>query len=303
MSPPVDRHDLLAYAAAAFSFCAGPVGYVFHKLLVAGTSPVAIVVVQAGIGAVVLWAVLGLFFAPPPLRWTQWIKPTLLGCVHPGAFMIALSASGRLLDSLTFVLMMALVPFLVALLGRMLLGEELTRLTVVAFGLCLAGLVVVATGQAVTGETTASGVVLCASSLFVAAGGQVAGRLMLLNDPMPWYVVAPCQLTGAAACAAACALVLGVPVTAGHVFDNIWIYAYLALIMSAATYLLYNFALSRLPVVHMGLIAASGPAAGAVAAAAIFGTQLGLRSILGILLIVWGTALPGLWGLVRRLSR
>ena len=70
-------------------------------------------------------------------------------------------------------------------------------------------------------------------------------------------------------------------------------------VATAGGYFAYNFALPKMPVLQLGLISSIGPAAGAVAAAVIFDSPFGVRTAGGVVLIIAGTALPGLFALLR----
>ena len=76
--------------------------------------------------------------------------------------------------------------------------------------------------------------------------------------------------------------------------------AYLAFGMTAASYLAYNFALSKLSAPTNGLLSAAGPGAGAVAAAILFDAKIGDTEALGVALMAAGTAWPALAALRRR---
>lgn len=121
---PTQTLPLVAIVAALFCFSAGPVGVVVQRFLVAEFSPFLIVAVQMTIGAVVLWGVRQEFPAAPVQR-SAILKGLMLGLIHPGGFFFVYTAASGRLDSVTAVLLLALVPALVAVGGRLALKEEL----------------------------------------------------------------------------------------------------------------------------------------------------------------------------------
>ena len=295
----------LPVAAALFCFSAGPVGVAVQKLLVASFSPFLIIAVQMTLGAVVLWA-LRLLFPPAPVSRSAVLKGLALGALHPGAFMIVYTTASVGLDSVTAVLLLAIMPALVAIGGRLVLKEALKPVVLVGIGVSIVGLAVLVSERQVTGENTLSGFVLGVLGLALAAGGVIAGRAFNTGAVLPWFLLAPLQVTGAAIVAWTGVLVTaamaGDAPAGSAVLDPVLIAAnwlpflYLGFGMTAASYFAYNFALSRLPTPTIGLLSAAGPGVGALAAALIFGTAIGPIAALGITVILFGTALPPLWG-------
>ena len=287
--------------AALFCFSAGPVGIAVQKLLVATFSPFLIIAVQMTAGAIVLWIIL-LLFRPRPVAWTALAKGLLLGVLHPGAFMILYTAASARLDSITAVLLLAPMPAAVAILGRLLLKEAL-RLTV-AFGLAasLVGLLVLVSERQATGESEPLGYALGLLGLLTAASGVIWGRAMNAGTLLPWYLLAPLQVTGAAVAAWVGVLWFGVAVDLQAIAEQAVPFAYLAFGMTSASYLAYNYALSRLEAPQIGLFAAAGPGVGAIAAAILFGSTIGPVAAVGIVIVLAGAALPSLvtwWGRLR----
>lgn len=291
---------LAATAAILFCSSAGPVGIGVQKLLVASFNPFLIIAVQMSVGAVTLWlvrlAIRHSAAPPPPPPPAAWAKGLLLGVLHPGAFMITFTAASARLDSITAVLVVALMPALVAVFGRVILKETLRPVVMIGILVSLMGLVILVSERQVTGENEPLGFVLGAMALVLAALGAVAGRAMYTGDggatPLPWHLLAPLQVTGAAIVAWLGVGGLGIEVDVSAI-ASAWVpFAYLTFGMTAASYLAYNYALSELPMAKMGLLASAGPGVGAIAAAFLFDTSLGPVAVAGILIILLGAALP-----------
>ena len=293
--PPV---SLVAIAAALFCFSAGPVGVVVQRLLVVQFSPFLIVATQMTIGAIVLWLVrLAFPFAPVARR--AWLKGLVLGILHPGAFMIVYTAASGRLDSITAVLLLALIPALVAIGGRIILKETLRPVVLVGIAVSIAGLFALVSERQATGENSLPGFLLTGLGLAIASGSIIAGRALNTDAVLPWFLLAPLQVSGASITAWAGVFITGseIDLSAMLVFWDA--FAYLVLGMTAASYFAYNFALSRLPTPTIGLISAAGPGVGALAASVVFDTPIGVFGALGIAIILFGTALPPLFNLVQ----
>lgn len=293
-TPPV-----AAIAAALFCFSAGPVGVVVQRLLVAEFSPFLIVAVQMSVGAVVLWLARMAFpaaHAPP----SAMLKGLALGLIHPGAFMIVYTAASGRLDSITVVLLLALVPAFVAIGGRMALKEALRPIVLVGIAVSISGLVVLASERHVTGENSRLGFIMAVLGLAFASGSVIAGRALNTGAVLPWFQLAPLQVTGAVIVAWSGVLIFGADVDLLAISEHWEAFAYLGLVMTAAGYFAYNFALSRLATPTIGLLSAAGPGVGALAAYLVFSTPIGPVGVIGIVLILAGAALPPVWGMASR---
>ena len=298
---PNPRSGTTAVFAALFCFSAGPVGIAVQKLLVASFSPFLIIAVQMTAGAIVLW-IIPLWFSPRAGPWRALAKGLLLGVLHPGAFMIIFTAASARLDSITAVLLIAPVPAAVAILGRVLLKEALRPPVAIGLVASLAGLFVLVSERQATGESEPMGYALGLLGLLAAAFGVVWARAMNAGALLPWYLLAPLQVTGAAITAWAGVLWIGVTVDLHAIVEQAAPFAYLAFGMTAASYLAYNYALSRLEAPQIGLISSAGPGVGAIAAAILFGTTIGPVAAIEIVIVLTGAALPSLvtgWGRLR----
>ena len=289
----VQNPGAAATLAALFCFSAGPVGIAVQKLLVASFSPFLIIAIQMTAGALVLWLVFLCLLQKPVAR-SAAAKGVLLGVLHPGAFMIIYTAASGHLDSVTAVLLLAPIPAAVAILGRLLLKEALKPPVMVGLGASLVGLMVLVSERQATGESEPIGYLLGLAGLVIAAFGIVGGRAMNARTALPWYLLAPLQVTGAAMVAWIGVVGSGAPVDLVAIAAQVLPFAYLALGMTAASYFAYNFALSRLEAGQIGLISSAGPGIGALAAAVLFGTTIGPVAAIGIAIILAGVALPSL---------
>ena len=292
----------LAIAAALLCFSAGPIGIAVQKLLVATLSPFFIVAVQMTLGAAILWLI-RLAFPARPVPRSAIAKGLALGVLHPGAFMIVYATASANLDSLTAVLLLAFVPALVAIGGRIALGEALKPAVMIGIIVCTFGLGVLAAGRESTGDTTALGLFLGLTGLAIAASGVIAARALNTGAILPWFLLAPLQVTGAAITSWLGVLATGVPIDASRITENAAAFAYLAIGMTATGYLTYNFAVSRLTTPTLGLLSATGPGIGAIAAAILFGTAITLSEAAGIAIILAGSALPPLWALFEKRTK
>lgn len=282
----------LAVFAALFSFSAGPIGVVVQKWLVESFSPFLIVALQMTGGALVLWGIRGFAFPRVELPRSAILKGLGLGVLHPGGFMIVYTAASGRLDSVTAVLLLALVPALVAIGGRVALRETLRPIVLLGIVISLSGFVVLVSERELTGANEPMGFALGILGLMLASGSVIAGRALNTGAVLPWFLLAPLQVSGAAVVAWGGVLLTGASIEPKPIMESAGAFLYLALGMTAASYFAYSFALSRLPTPVLGLLSAAGPGIGALAAAIVFPTPVGTTAILGIATILLGAALP-----------
>lgn len=290
----------LGVLAALLSFSLGPVGVVVQKWLVASFSPFLIIAIQASGGAILLWLVRWLVFPKVAVPLRAKLMGLALGVLHPGAFMIVYTAASGSLDSVTAVLLLALGPALIAVGGWLILRETLRPVVLLGIGVSLLGLVVLVSERETTGENTSIGFALGGLGLLLTSGAMIAGRAFNTGAILPWFVLAPLQVTGGAIVAWIGTLATSATVDPAAIASEFPAFIYLIVGMTAVSYLAYNFALSRLPTPVLGLLAAGAPGIGALAASVIFDTSVGSTALVGIAIILFGSALPPLWGILMR---
>ncbi|MEM9797394.1 MAG: DMT family transporter [Pseudomonadota bacterium] len=293
---------VLGVLAAIFSFSLGPIGIVVQKWLVVSFSPFLIVAVQASGGALVLWAVRWAIFPRVTVPRSAILKGLALGALHPGAFMAVYTAASGRLDSVTAVLLLALAPAFVAIGGRLILRETLRPAVVVGIGISILGLVILVSERDATGANTAAGFALGCLGLILTSAAMITGRAFNTAAVLPWFLLAPLQVTGGAIVCWAGVVVTGATVDPSAIASEAVAFLYLVLGMTAVSYLAYNFALSRLTTPTLGVLAAGAPGIGAIAAAVLFETPIGPVAVAGIAIILSGAALPAaasLWSARR----
>jgi drug/metabolite transporter (DMT)-like permease len=133
-----------------------------------------------------------------------------------------------------------------------------------------------------------------------ATSGVVAGRALNASAILPSHRVAALQVTGGAVVAGLGGLVFGFEADL-HAAAGLWpAFAYLALVMTAASYLAYNFALSRVEVPWLSVYIAAGPAVGTIAAVVLLGETLRPVALAGVAVVLSGALLPPLVDLALR---
>jgi probable blue pigment (indigoidine) exporter len=296
MNPTIAGH-----LAQLVSISVWSVGLVVQKSLTPAAGPGGILAVQFLAAAGLLWAGLALRRALPPLAPAS-LLPVAWGMFAPGLVLILSIAGAARTDGVSLMLMWGLVPLLVPLLARLMLGEPLHWSFPVAGLVGLGGMALLAADRVALGVGDPLGNLLVLGGVVCAAFSQVIGR-RLNTGRMPWYQVATLQVTGAAL--AATVLMLA----AGHAAPNpadvrqLGAVVYLVLGMTVVNFLAFNLALARIRAAWVSLYVCLSPAIGALAAAALLGTPLRPIDLVGIAVASGAVALPHLLRLTRHGAR
>ncbi|MFC4563386.1 DMT family transporter [Nocardiopsis mangrovi] len=238
------------------------------------------------LGAVLL--VLLLHRRLPRLRLAQ--VPRLLGLAAVGmaGFNIFLMAALQQADAGTVGAIVGGVPVALALLGPLLRGERPVLRAVVAAVIVSGGAALVK--YAGPADTTPAGIALAVAALLCEVGFS-ALALSLLRELGPAGVAtygsaASALMLGAASLAVEGPAALRPPTTAEGAA-----LAYLAVVVTAAAFLLWYTALTVLPVETAGLFAGLVPVAALGASALVGAIGMTLPRILGILVVAGGVVL------------
>jgi len=287
---PAGRARGLGVAALAAIAPIWGYSWVVNKVALDYAQPITFAVISTALCAACLFLVLVVTrrpLRPPPLRWTLLVG-LLQTTLFTGLTMIALDRSGAGKVSVLAYTM----PFWLLLLAWLLLGERLRGLEWPAVALAFAGLVLVVRPWDIGGAF--SGVLACAAGLAWAAGALV---IKLLQRRSPVDVI---SLTAWQMMLGGAPLVVVVLVTydGGPQWTStfIWCLAYSALLANAVCWVLWAYALGRLPAGAAGLGTLAVPVIGVSTAWVQLGEAPALAEALGMALIISALVMLALYG-------
>ncbi|MDQ0471042.1 DMT family transporter [Labrys wisconsinensis] len=279
--------------AAMFSFGIAPIGFLVQKSLTESISVLHILSVQLGCSAIVLWLISFMLWKEGSIAPGALAKGLGLGLLQPGVVLLLNVAGAARLDSVTLVLLWALQPPATAFVGVILLGERPPSTLKYGLAVSFAGLVLLAVQRNPVGANQAAGFALVLAAIACAAVGPAISR-HLNTVVLPWHRAASLQVTGGALLTGL-GLVLVGDVSGLPALPGLWpSFAFLIFVSSAASYLAYSFALSRIDVAWVSLYAAVGPGLGAIVAVAVSGRAPGPVEAAGISVVVAGSVIPHL---------
>jgi drug/metabolite transporter (DMT)-like permease len=228
---------------------------------------------------------------PPGLRWGLVSAGIALG-LHFATWISSLSFT----SIASSVLLVNTAPLLTLALSRAILKETPPSLVVVAMGIALLGVALIAWGDFASGPDPVKGDLLAVAGALALSVYHVAGRALRNSLPLGAYVLGVWLV--AAVALAALAIATGVPLRGFSARSVLAILA-LAVVPTLGGHGLQNRALRFLPAPTVGLFLLGEPV-GATALAYLFYSEVPSRTtLLGGALVLAGLALATLGGLRR----
>jgi drug/metabolite transporter (DMT)-like permease len=263
--------------------------------------PVAeFVVIRLSLAAVALWVIVLATRTSARLAHVGW-RPLVMGLLEPGLVTFLVSLGLTLTSPVSGSVFWGLTPLIVPILGRVVLGEPIEAVVLIAAVIAFGGTLLLVWGQShhgggsVLGDLCVAGGVLasCVNALLSRRNAQAGANPLVTSS---W------QLTSA--CCVASVLLLAMPAGDARTVDasaaSIAVLLYLGLVVSVGVYILSNYAVRHLPVARMSLLGCLTAPLGAMLSALLLGTQVSTLDIIAVGLVIFAVALPSL---VQRRSR
>ncbi len=287
-----DRGAPAGHVAMASSVGIYAIGIVLQKQL-ALTLPFALIAFwQFSISAAVLWALSLSISRQLGLKTTHLIAGLVWGVIAPGASLMINMVGARTTDGVTMMMIWGLLPLVAPLIGPLFIGERFRPIIVFSAVLAISGVWVGVGDRTALGWSTAGGPPLVATAVLMAGCGLVLGRWLNRGD-VSWHRFAALQITGAALVALpVCALGPGLspePLANSGALETL---AYLVIGMTVLNFLVFNFALARIPATWASIYTAFNAPFGAIAALLILGDVLRTKDVMMILIVTFSVALP-----------
>lgn len=287
-----DRGAPAGHVAMASSVGIYAIGIVLQKQL-ALTVPFALIAFwQFSVSATVLWALSLSISRNLELKTVHLLAGLAWGMIAPGASLMINMVGSRTTDGVTMMMIWGLLPLVAPLIGPLLIGERFRPIIVFSGVLAIGGVWIGVGDRVALGWSTASGPPLVAIAVLMAGCGLVLGRWLNRGD-VSWHRFAALQVTGAALVALpVCAFGPGLSPEPLANTGALGTLAYLVVGMTVLNFLVFNFALARIPATWASIYTALNAPFGAIAALLILGDALRLRDVVMILVVTISVALP-----------
>lgn len=269
-------------------------GFVVYKDLVGSLPVLQIVATQLLIGAAVLWLVALASRRPLRLKGPLW-RIALLGTLAPASVLTIMAFATQHTSASNVAIIFGLVPVMLPILGRIVLGEPLRVAVMLGAAVAVVGIFLIVARRADFATGIRLGDLLAFAAVFCVCAVQLTGRRVNQYFSNAILVTAY-QVTVAAILVNVLMLIVQppAPLLPGAGAADYWKLLYLGVVSIGVNFSTYNYAMRRLPVGRTGLYAALSPAIGTMLAVAFLGETVGWREAAGILVVTVGVALPGL---------
>jgi drug/metabolite transporter (DMT)-like permease len=257
------------------------------------------VVLRLSLAALALWLIVLAMRANAGLRTVGW-RPLVMGLLEPGLVTFLVSIGLTMTSPVSGSVFWGLTPLIMPLLGRVVLGERIEGVVLVAAIIAFGGTLVLVWGQTHHGGGSLLGDLFVASGVLASAVNALIARRNAQAGANP-LVTASWQLTSA--CCVAALLFLVMPQSDLRATEasaqTIGVLLYLGLVVSVGVYILSNYAVRHLPVGRMSLLGCLTAPLGTILSATFLGTHVSALDLAAVGLVILAVALPAL---VRRQS-
>jgi drug/metabolite transporter (DMT)-like permease len=287
----------LAMLAAVFLWSSATPG---SKFALTEIAVAEFVVIRLSLAAVALWLIVLATRTSAHLRHVGW-RPLVMGLLEPGLVTFLVSLGLTMTSPVSGSVFWGLTPLIVPILGRVVLGERIEIVVLVAAVIAFGGTVMLVWGQSHHGGGSVLGDIFVASGVLASSVNALLSRRNAQAGANP-LVTSSWQLTSA--CCVAALLLFVMPPGETRATDagmqSIAVLLYLGLVVSVGVYILSNYAVRHLPVGRMSLLGCLTAPLGAMLSALLLGTQVSTLDIIAVGLVIFAVALPSL---VQRRSR
>ena len=279
----------LAMLAAVFLWSSATPG---SKFVLLEMPPALFVVLRLSLATVALWLIVMVVRPDVRLRSVGW-RPLVMGLLEPGLVTFLISLGLTMTSPVSGSVFWGLMPLLMPLLARVVLGEPIEMVVLAAAVIAFSGTALLVWGQTHHGGGSLLGDAIVASGVLASALNGLIARRNAQGGANP-LVTASWQLTSA--CVVAVLLFLAIPAT-GKIDaspQTIGVLVYLGLVVSAGVYILSNYALRHLPVGRVSLLGCLTAPFGAMLSAKFLGTPVSELDVVAVGLVIFAVALPAL---------
>ena len=281
----------IAMLAAVFLWSSATPG---SKFVLAEIAVAEFVLIRLSLAAVALWLIVLATRTSARLRHVGW-RPLVMGLLKPGLVVFLVSVGLTMTSPVSGSVFWGLTPLIVPILGRVVLGERIEIVVMVAAVVAFVGTIVLVWGQSHHGGGSVLGDFFVASGVLASAANALLSRRNAQAGANP-LVTSTWQLTSA--CGVASLLLLVNPPGTGRAIDagtdTIAVLLYLGLVVSVGVYILSNYAVRHLPVGRMSLLGCLTAPLGAVLSAVLLGTPVSALDLGAVGVVVFAVALPSL---------
>jgi len=271
------------------------------KLLLSHLATTQVNMLRFGIAALVLWGVVVATGQLGRIRRVGF-KPVVLGLIDPGTVSLIFVTGLSLTKASHGLVLFALAPVLMPVLAFLVLREPIRRSTYGSAVLAIAGTLVLFLGADSGGGGSLTGDLICLGSVVLTSTSVLLARRVASGTGGNALPTTAVQLTMATLLPLMVELAL--PRTVPSVADvptHIWaIGVAMGIVGGALPFLLFNYALTTMPVGRASMFPPLVAPIGVVLATLLLGETLGLAVLVAIALLLTAVFLPNILAALKR---
>src|SRR5215475_4702156 len=252
------------------------------------------VIIRLSLAAAALWLIVLVTRTSASLFRAGW-RPLIMGLLEPGLVTLLVTLGLTMTSPVSASVFWGLTPLIMPILGRVVLGERIEFVVLVAATIAFGGTLILVWGQSHHGGGSLLGDICVASGVLASAVNALLSRRHAQAGANP-LVTSSWQLTSA--CCVAFLLPFVMPPGTARAVDasmqSIAVLAYLGLVVSVGVYILSNYAIRHLPVGRMSLLGCLTAPFGTLLSAILLGTEVNTLDMLALGLVVGAVAFPSL---------
>ncbi len=271
------------------------------KFLLTYLLPTQVNMLRFGIAALVLWSVVVATGQLGRIRRIGF-KPVILGLIDPGTVSLVFVVGLSLTKASHGLVLFALAPVLMPILAFLVLREPVRRSMFASAALAIAGTLVLFLGADSGGGGSLVGDLICLASVMLTSTSVLLARRIASGTGGNALPTTAVQLTMAALLPVMVELALPREIPSFAALP-LWVWG-VGLLMGVAggalPFLLFNYALSSMPVSRASLFPPLVAPIGVLLATVLLGETLGLPVLVAIALLLTGVFLPNILTLLKR---
>jgi len=283
---------VLAMSLAALLWSSMMIG---AKVAVQDLAITEVVAGRSVFAAGLLWAIVLVTRQPVHLR--QAPRPLLMGILDPGLVALLMVWGLNHTSAVNAAMFWALLPLVMPLAARLVLGEAINPVVVIGAVLAFAGAILLVLTNQTAGEGDLFGDMLAICGVLCAAANALLARRVAQQQGRPMVTTA-WQMTMALLIAGLALIIFEQPGAAlAHISNGpILLLVYLGLVATAGPFFLLNYALRRMPVGQASLFACLVGPLSVPLAAIVLGETIQAMEIAAVAIVMLGVFLPTLLG-------
>jgi len=286
------------YVFLVFAMFFWGASFIFTSIVLETLDPISIVFIRILISAVLLWAIVAIFFRKEkiPSSLFKWIA--VLALFQPFVYFIAETYGLQRVSPVVTSLIISTIPVFTAIIMRMFFKARLTTINFVGIFISLSGVVLMIVGKNMQLDVDFLGIILLFIAVFAAVGFGILLNKLSTNVHPVWLIAVQNTI------AVIYFLPLFLALRASPNFDHATVLSFLtpqwemwvcililSIFCSSLAFIFFTVAVGKIGVARSAVFSNLTPIFTAITSFFILGEQLATSKITGIIIVIFGLIL------------